>query len=80
MILMDIQMPEMDGYEATKAIRSLDNESLSGIPIVAMTANAFQEDVEAAEKAGMQGHIAKPVDVEVLMKTLTEVLLEAEKK
>ncbi len=79
-ILMDIQMPEMDGYEATRAIRSMDNESLSGIPIVAMTANAFQEDVEAAEKAGMQGHIAKPVDVEVLMKTLTEVLLEAEKK
>jgi len=51
----------------------------AGIPILAMTANAFKEDVEAAERAGMQGHIAKPVDVGILMKTLTEVLWEAEK-
>ena len=73
-ILMDIQMPEMDGYEATRAIRSLNNKALADIPILAMTANAFQEDVDAAKKAGMQGHIAKPVDIEVLMRTLTEVL------
>ncbi|MBQ6361207.1 MAG: amino acid permease [Lachnospiraceae bacterium] len=78
-ILMDIQMPVMDGYEATRIIRNLPDRQLAGIPILAMTANAFKEDVEAAEKAGMQGHIAKPVDVGILMKTLTEVLWEAEK-
>ena len=67
-------MPVMDGYEATRAIRSLDNKALAGIPVVAMTANAFKEDIEAAEEAGMQGHVAKPVDVGVLMRTLTSVL------
>ena len=71
---MDIQMPVMDGYEATRAIRSLDNKALAGIPVVAMTANAFKEDIEAAAEAGMQGHVAKPVDVGVLMRTLTSVL------
>ena len=73
-ILMDIQMPVMDGYEATRAIRSLENRALAGIPIVAMTANAFKEDIEAAAEAGMQGHVAKPVDVGTLMRTLTSVL------
>ena len=78
-ILMDIQMPVMDGYEAARAIRSLPNPALAGIPILAMTANAFKEDVQAALDAGMQGHIAKPIDVGMLMKTLTDVLLAAEK-
>ena len=73
-VLMDIQMPVMDGYEATAAIRSMKNETRSKIPVIAMTANAFQEDVDLAEQAGMQGHISKPVDVELLMKTLSEVL------
>ena len=73
-ILMDIQMPVMDGYEATRAIRSLENKALADIPVVAMTANAFKEDVDAAAEAGMQGHVAKPVDVGTLMRTLTSVL------
>lgn len=75
-ILMDIQMPVMDGYEATKAIRALENNALAEIPIVAMTANAFAEDVKAAHDAGMQAHIAKPVDVELMKKVLGEVLLK----
>ncbi len=75
-ILMDIQMPVMDGYEATKAIRALENNALAEIPIVAMTANAFAEDVKAAHDAGMQAHIAKPVDVELMKKVLAEILLK----
>ncbi len=78
-VLMDIQMPVMDGYEATRAIRALEDRSLAAVPILAMTANAFREDVLAAKEAGMQAHIAKPIDVGVLMKTLTTVLLEAER-
>ena len=74
LILMDIQMPIMDGYAATRAIRGLENEQLAGIPIVAMTANAFAEDVRAAEEAGMNGHIAKPIDIQVMMKTITDIL------
>ena len=74
LILMDIQMPVMDGYEATAAIRSLSDERLSGIPIVAMTANAFSEDVQAALDAGMQAHVAKPVDIAALKKTLYDLL------
>ncbi len=79
-ILMDIQMPVMDGYETTRAIRALENKSLANIPIIAMTANAFKEDEQAAKQAGMQAHIAKPIDVGMLMKTLTAVLWEAEGK
>lgn len=74
-ILMDIQMPVMNGYEAARTIRSLPDEQLSNIPIIAMTANAFKEDEEAAKEAGMQGHIAKPIDIKALQKTLREVLL-----
>ena len=78
-VLMDIQMPVMNGYEATEKIRALPDPRLAGIPILAMTANAFKEDEEAAIKAGMQAHISKPIDVGMMMKTLTNVLLESEK-
>ena len=73
-ILMDIQMPVMDGYTAAKTIRSLPDSVRSKIPIVAMTANAFSEDVLSAKEAGMNGHVAKPIDVEKLMAMLTKVL------
>ncbi|MBR2804091.1 MAG: response regulator, partial [Eggerthellaceae bacterium] len=73
-VLMDIQMPVMDGYTAAKAIRALPNPALSEIPIIAMTANAFQEDIRTAEEAGMNGHIAKPLDVTTMMNTLERVL------
>ncbi|MCM1191105.1 MAG: response regulator [Butyrivibrio sp.] len=73
-ILMDVQMPEMNGYEATKAIRRLADEKLSAIPILAMTANAFEEDKQEALKSGMDGHIAKPIDITVLMEMLDQVL------
>ncbi len=73
-ILMDIQMPVMDGYEATRRIRKLENRELASIPIVAMTANAFTEDREEALKSGMNSHIAKPIDVQVLFKTLEDML------
>ncbi len=76
-VLLDIQMPVMDGYAATKAIRALPDKALAEIPIIAMTANAFKEDVKAAEEAGMQAHIAKPIDVGVMMETLTAVLMRA---
>ena len=72
-VLMDIQMPVMDGYEATKAIRALDNKALAKVPIIAMTANAFTEDVQRAHEAGMNAHIAKPIDIGIIKKTLTEV-------
>ena len=73
-ILMDIQMPVMDGYEATRAIRGLEDRALADIPILAMTANAFKEDVEASKAAGMQAHIAKPIDVGAMLHTLRDVL------
>ena len=73
-VLMDVQMPVMDGYEATKLIRKLENHKLASIPIIAMTANAFTEDREEALRSGMNGHIAKPIDVQVLFQTLDNVL------
>ncbi len=73
-ILMDIQMPVMDGYTATQAIRNLPNPKLAGIPIIAMTANAFQEDIKKAEEVGMNGHIAKPLDIPSMKATLRQVL------
>ena len=66
LILMDIQMPNMNGYEATRRIRQFENEKKASIPILAMTANAFEEDKKMAMKAGMNGHISKPIDVNVL--------------
>ena len=74
LILMDIQMPVMDGYEATRAIRALPDAALANIPIVAMTANAFEEDREQALKAGMNGHLAKPIDLEKMMTVLRDLL------
>lgn len=73
-ILMDIQMPVMDGYEATRCIRSLTDEKKAQIPIFAMTANAFEEDKQNAFAAGMDGHIAKPVDIRCLIETLAKAL------
>ena len=76
LILMDIQMPNLNGYEATKRIRALPDPEKAGIPILAMTANAFDEDRKNALAAGMNGHLAKPIDVKKLMGTLTEILRE----
>ena len=71
---MDVQMTVLGGYEATRIIRNLDNPKLSNIPILAMTANAFEEDRKEALLCGMNGHIAKPIDIEKLMETLDQVL------
>jgi CheY-like chemotaxis protein len=72
-ILMDIQMPIMDGYEATRAIRGLDDSRLARIPIIAMTANAFNEDRKRAMNAGMNAYITKPIDVPQLFETLENI-------
>ncbi len=74
LIFMDVQMPKMDGYTATQAIRALDDKEKAAIPIVAMTANAFAEDRERALAAGMNGHIAKPIDVKKLEQVLVKLL------
>ena len=74
LVLMDVQMPVMGGYEAAQLIRKLDNKELASIPIIAMTANAFKEDIENARNAGMNGHIAKPIDLAQMKKTIEEVL------
>ena len=73
-MLMDIQMPVMNGYDATRAIRGLDNPALAQIPIVAMTANAFEEDRRAAFACGMNEHIAKPINVPRLVEVLSELI------
>ncbi len=74
LVLMDIQMPVMDGYAATREIRRLENKELAGIPIIAMTANAFEEDKRKAFETGMNAHIAKPIDVKQLLDTLERIL------
>ena len=74
LILMDIQMPNMDGYKATQTIRKFSDKKKAGITIVAMTANAFEEDKKDAYNAGMNYHIAKPIIVEELMSALEELL------
>ena len=74
LILMDIQMPEMDGYEATRRIRALPDARKAALPIVAMTANAFEDDRKNALHAGMNGHIAKPLDIQKLFQVLSELL------
>ena len=74
LILMDIQMPEMDGYEATRRIRALPDAKKAALPIVAMTANAFEDDRKNALHAGMNGHIAKPLDIQKLFQVLSKLL------
>ncbi|WP_251317102.1 hybrid sensor histidine kinase/response regulator [Flintibacter muris] len=74
LILMDVQMPVMNGYDATRAIRKLDHSMARTVPIVAMTANAFAEDIRDALESGMNAHVAKPIDMEVLERTVREVL------
>ena len=74
LIFMDIQMPALDGYAATQAIRALNRADAKTVPIIAMTANAYQEDVNKALAAGMDGHLSKPVDVAALMRTLSDML------
>lgn len=76
-VLMDIQMPEMNGYEAARAIRGLDRPDARTVPIIAMTANAFSEDVQAALAAGMTAHVAKPIDTAILQSTLRRALEDA---
>ena len=78
MILMDIQMPKMDGYKATRVIRNLPDQDKACIPIIAMTANAFEEDKREAIAAGMNAHIAKPIQVEQLLSTLAEIIRKQE--
>ena len=75
LIFMDIQMPKMNGYDATRAIRAMDRHYCKQVPIIAMTANAFAEDVQAAKTVGMNEHIAKPLDMTVLTNTLKKWLL-----
>ena len=79
-ILMDVQMPIMNGYEAAKAIRVLDREDAGAIPIIAMTANAFAEDVKEALEAGMNAHVAKPINMELLKKTMNRYIKGKERE
>jgi CheY-like chemotaxis protein len=74
MIFMDVQMPEMDGYEATRRIRALGHPRAATIPIVAMTANVFQEDVRKCLEAGMNGHLGKPLDFDEVFERMREYL------
>lgn len=74
LILMDIQMPGMNGYEATRCIRSMENKKKASIPIIAMTANAFEEDKRNALQAGMNDHLTKPIEIHELLKTLTTIV------
>ena len=76
LILMDVQMPRLNGYEATRRIRSMIDPRKARIPIVAMTANAFQEDKRQALEAGMDAHIAKPIEIAKLLETLDGVFKE----
>lgn len=75
-ILMDIRMPVMDGLTATKSIRQLKKKSSKTIPIIAMSANAFDEDVEKSKNAGMNAHLSKPIEPEILYHTLAKFILK----
>ena len=74
LVFMDIQMPIMDGYEATRAIRSLKDPALANIPIIALSANAFDEDRQRSMESGMNAHLAKPVDIPQLLGLITAYL------
>ena len=74
LILMDVQMPVMNGYDAATKIRRMDDPQKAGIPIIAMTANAFAEDRQAALEAGMNDHVAKPIDMNILVPTIQKYL------
>ena len=75
-ILMDIQMPVMDGYEAARQIRRLENEEVASIPIIALSANTFDEDRKKSMESGMNAHVAKPVDIPVLTEIIERICLE----
>ena len=75
-ILMDVMMPEQNGHETTRLIRQLDNKDIASTPIIAMTANVFKEDIDAAYAAGMNGFVCKPLDLEKMIKTIKEVLTD----
>ena len=77
---MDVRMPIMDGLEATGIIRNLDRPDAGRIPIIAFTANTFDEDVQLAMQAGMNAHISKPVEADTLIRILGELIYEAEEK
>ena len=76
LILMDLQMPEMDGYDATRRIREFDTPEAKSIPIIALTANVFKEDVELCLEAGMNGHLGKPLDINELLRQLKYYLIK----
>ncbi len=73
-ILMDMRMPEMDGLEATRAIRAMDRPDAASVPIIALTANAFDEDVQRSMQAGLNAHLSKPVEPDVLFETLRSLI------
>ena len=77
LVFMDIQMPEMNGLDATRAIRKLDNKWAANVPIIAMTADAFAENVAECLNAGMNGHIAKPIDIKLVMKEIRRIKEES---
>ena len=79
-ILMDVRMPEMDGLEASSVIRTMERSDAKNVPIIAMTANAFDEDVQNSLQAGMNAHLSKPVDPEHLYQTLEELIWEKENR
>ena len=76
LVFMDLEMPVLDGYEAARRIRALDRADAETVPIIAMTADAFVDDVQKCFDAGMNGHIAKPIDPDTLYRTLADVLSE----
>ena len=74
LILMDIQMPNMDGYQATQCIRHLNDKKKAEIPIIALTANAFMEDRKKSQEAGMNAHLTKPLNMKTMIQTITKLL------
>jgi len=77
LVLMDVQMPEMDGYETTRAIRKLPRKDATTVPIIAMTANAYKEDIDKALESGMNDHIAKPINMGIVRNMLRKYLKES---